>query len=76
MGCGEPAPKDRLVRFVVRDGAVRPDPDGTLTGRGAYLHRDQACARDALRRHGFERSFRASVSAPDDLAERVLELTG
>jgi predicted RNA-binding protein YlxR (DUF448 family) len=65
-----------MVRFVVRAGSVQADPGATLSGRGAYLHRDPACAREAVRRHAFERSFRAPVAAPDDLAERVLELTG
>jgi predicted RNA-binding protein YlxR (DUF448 family) len=70
VGCGESAPKDRLVRFVLRGEALEPDPAGTLAGRGAYLHRNPACAREAIRRRGFDRSFRTQVTAPGD---RVLE---
>ena len=66
MGCGESAPKDRLVRFVLRDGSVEPDPSGTAPGRGAYLHREPACAQEAIRRRGFDRSYRAEVQPPDD----------
>jgi uncharacterized protein len=73
VGCGESAPKDRLVRFVLRGDAVEPDPAGTLDGRGAYLHRNPACAREAIRRRGFDRSFRMQVTAPGD---RVLESVG
>jgi predicted RNA-binding protein YlxR (DUF448 family) len=65
VGCGESAPKDLLVRFVLRGGAVEPDRAGNLPGRGAYLHRNHACAREAIRRRGFDRSFRTQVGAPD-----------
>jgi uncharacterized protein len=66
VGCGESAPKDLLVRFVLRDGAVEADPAGTLPGRGAYLHRNSACAREAIRRRGFDRSFRTQMRPPAD----------
>ena len=66
MGCGESAPKNQLLRFVLRAGSVEPDPAGTLPGRGAYLHESDACAREAIRRRGFDRSFRAQVRPPGD----------
>jgi predicted RNA-binding protein YlxR (DUF448 family) len=66
VGCGESAPKGLLVRFVLRSGAVEADRGGTLPGRGAYLHRNPACAREAIRRRGFDRSFRTQVRTPDD----------
>ena len=72
MGCGESAPKHLLVRFVLRAGKLEADPDAQAPGRGAYLHRDEACAREAVRRRGFDRSFRAPVGTPDN----VLELAG
>ena len=71
MGCGRSAPKDALVRFVLRSGRIERDCAGTAPGRGAYLHADPACAREAARRRGFERSFRAPVDTPDDLLESV-----
>jgi uncharacterized protein len=75
VGCGQAAPRAALARFVLRDGSVEPDAGGTLPGRGAYLHRSEACAREALRRNAFARSFRAPVTTPDDLVERLLELS-
>jgi predicted RNA-binding protein YlxR (DUF448 family) len=69
VGCGESAPKDRLVRFVLRSGNLEADPAGHAPGRGAYLHRDERCAREAARRRGFDRSFRRPVRTPDDLLE-------
>jgi predicted RNA-binding protein YlxR (DUF448 family) len=71
VGCGHSAPKAELARFVLRLGVVEPDPDATQIGRGAYLHRDPECAAAAVRRRGFERSFRAPVAIPDDLLESV-----
>jgi uncharacterized protein len=71
VGCGRSAPKDLLVRFVLRSGTVEADPEARLEGRGAYLHPEKSCAREAVRRRGFERSFRAPVRTPDDLLESV-----
>ena len=71
MGCGQSAPKDGLLRFVLREGRLEADPDARLPGRGAYLHRDEACAREAVRRRGFERSLRTTVGLPDDLLESL-----
>jgi predicted RNA-binding protein YlxR (DUF448 family) len=62
-----------MVRFVLRSGELEPDRAGTLPGRGAYLHRNPACAREAIRRRAFDRSFRAPVGTPDD---SLLELVG
>jgi len=71
VGCGESAPKDALLRFVLRAGRLEADPDARLPGRGAYMHRDEACAREAVRRRGFERSLRTTVGLPDDLLESL-----
>ena len=54
------------MRFVRVGGRLEPDPLGTRPGRGAYLHEDPECARAALARRGFDRSFRAPVAAPDN----------
>jgi predicted RNA-binding protein YlxR (DUF448 family) len=71
VGCGESAPKDQLVRFVLRSGSLESDPDARMPGRAAYLHPIEACARQAVRSRGFDRSFRAPVGTPDDLLESV-----
>jgi predicted RNA-binding protein YlxR (DUF448 family) len=60
-----------MVRFVLNAGRLESDPEARMPGRGAYLHRERACAREAVRRRGFERSFRAPVRTPDDLLESV-----
>jgi len=69
VGCRRARPADALVRVARR-------PDGSLTlersapGRGAWLCRGSvACLDEAVRRHGFERAFRAAV--PGDEVRRV-----
>jgi predicted RNA-binding protein YlxR (DUF448 family) len=58
--------KTRLRRFVLVDGRLRPDLAQRLPGRGAYAC-DDACARRALARGGFARSFRQAVAIDPDL---------
>ena len=56
---------------MLREGVLHPDPGARLPGRGAYLHREEDCAREAVRRGGFERSLRTKVGVPDDLLESL-----
>ena len=67
MGCGRTAAKSELLRFTSVAGHLELDPDMRAPGRGAYLHPTADCAREAVRRRGFERSLRAAVAIPDDL---------
>jgi predicted RNA-binding protein YlxR (DUF448 family) len=66
VGCGTITAKSRLQRFVLADGRLQPDPQQSLPGRGAYAC-DEACARRALARGGFSRSFRSAVPTNPDL---------
>jgi len=47
-------------------GRLVPDPAARLEGRGAYVCHDAGCMAEAIRLHGFERSFRGPVRVPDD----------
>jgi hypothetical protein len=60
VGCRGRAPKAALLRLVVRDGAIAPDPAGSAPGRGAYLHRDRSCVDRALTRGGLVRALRTA----------------
>jgi len=60
VGCGARAPRATLLRFVARDGALRPDPAMRLAGRGAWLHREPACHAAFVARRGAIRSLRAT----------------
>ncbi len=72
---GESRDKSELLRFVVGpDGAVVPDIEGRLPGRGLWLlpRRDIVAAASAKRL--FARAARRNVSVADGLADRVEEL--
>jgi predicted RNA-binding protein YlxR (DUF448 family) len=51
---------------VLSEGRLVADRDSRLPGRGAYVCREPDCMAEAVRRHGFERSFRAPVRVPND----------
>ena len=64
MGCRRVEDKERLLRFVARDGVLEPDPEARRPGRGAYLHRDERCWEQALARRAFSRALRDAVAVP------------
>ena len=62
IGCrGRSSPED-LLRVVLDDGTVVPDPEAIRPGRGAWLH--PGCLEAAERRKAFTRALRAPA-APD-----------
>jgi len=62
VGCRARVPAEGLLRVVVDDGVLIPDPTATRRGRGAWLHLD--CWEAAERRKAFRRALRVEV-APD-----------
>ncbi len=70
MGCGAPADKPDLLRVVLVDGRVEPDPEQRRPGRGAYVC-DRDCADQAIRRSGFQRSFRCAVRIDSNLVDSL-----
>ena len=59
VGCRVRTAKSDLLRLVVVEGVIVPDPRGRLPGRGAHLHPDPGCLDLAVRRRAFPRAFRA-----------------
>jgi predicted RNA-binding protein YlxR (DUF448 family) len=55
------------VRDGNGEGAVTVDSAGNLPGRGAWLHPDQQCLREAIRRRAFVRALRIT-GTPDTSA--------
>jgi predicted RNA-binding protein YlxR (DUF448 family) len=65
VGCGRKAPKDELLRFVARDGALAL---GSLeAGRGAYTCRRLACFERAASKKGFNRALKETVRVEPEL---------
>lgn len=71
IGCREQKPKPELIR-VVRSpqGEVTLDFRGKSPGRGAYLCRDAACLKKAVKSRALERAL--SVPIPPEVYERLL----
>lgn len=58
VGCRARSAKTDLLRVVVVEGRLVPDPRGRLPGRGASVHPDPRCLDLAERRRAFSRAFR------------------
>lgn len=67
LGCRAVDEQSALVRVVVQsstpDGPARLciDPQGSLPGRGTWVHPGTACLERALKARAFARSFRRAV---------------
>ena len=59
-GAASARPARSCVRFANVDGALVPDPETRLPGRGAWLHETQDCWRAAVARRGFHRALRGA----------------
>ena len=70
VGCRRRGDRSDLVRVVVVEGVLVPDPRARIAGRGAWLHPDPACLDLAVRRRALTRALRAEVS-PDVTAVRA-----
>jgi predicted RNA-binding protein YlxR (DUF448 family) len=71
VGCGRRAPQRELLRFVVREGALRPG--STEPGRGAYTCRSLACYERAVAQRAFNRTLRANVQVDPALVRLYTE---
>ena len=58
VGCRAKAAKTDLLRVVVVEGALAPDPAASLPGRGASVHLDPRCVDLAEKRRAFPRALR------------------
>ena len=69
LGCREMKPKGELIRVVrSQEGTVSIDGRGKASGRGAYVCRDAACLKKAIRSKALERALGVPIP-PELLAE-------
>jgi predicted RNA-binding protein YlxR (DUF448 family) len=62
VGCRDRAPKADLLRIVGSAAGARVDLIGSAPGRGAYVHRDPACADAAIRRGAMASALRSGLT--------------
>lgn len=68
-------PADTLIRFGVSpDGAVVPDIEERLPGRGLWLTATRDIVDTACRKHVFEKAVRGPVSVDEHLADTIEQL--
>ena len=71
LGCREQKPKPELIRVVRSpEGTVSLDFRGKAPGRGAYLCRNSACLKKAVKSRALERAL--SVPIPEEVWTRLL----
>jgi predicted RNA-binding protein YlxR (DUF448 family) len=73
VGCRKRAPKADLLRIVRSAAGARVDLSGSASGRGAYVHRDPACADAALRRGAVSSALRSGLTQ-EELARLRAEI--
>lgn len=62
VGCGQMKGKKEMMRVIkTAEGDIVLDMTGKKNGRGAYLCKDEACLKLALKNKGLERSFKMSI---------------
>ncbi|MCR4806773.1 MAG: YlxR family protein [Lachnospiraceae bacterium] len=68
VGCARSGPKDSFLRIVLENDPflngpmmLKPDEEGRLPGRGAYICRCPECLDLAFKKKGFNRAFRRPV---------------
>jgi len=68
-------PKELMIRFVrAPDGALVPDLQAKLPGRGAWVIADAAALEQATKKHLFARALHAPVEIDPELIARIAAL--
>ena len=74
VGCGRSLPKGELLRLVRNaGGGVRPDPDSSAQGRGAYLCGQADCGARLGGGRPLARAFRAPVTVNQETIDFISE---
>lgn len=73
VGCRDRGGRSDLVRVVVVEGVLVPDPRARIPGRGAWLHPDLDCLDLAVRRRALPRAFKLTVPLDDGAVRLEIE---
>lgn len=75
IACRQSFDKRELNRIVrTPSGEVRLDEGGRMAGRGAYICRDAACLKKALKSRALERALKQPLS--EDVKNELLQKYG
>ncbi len=75
VACRQVRPKREMVRVVrTPAGEVRVDSTGKVSGRGAYVCPDAACADTAVREHRLQHAL--EVAIPEAIVEDLRATAG
>ena len=70
LGCRVMKPKAELIRVVRSpEGEIALDFKGKASGRGAYVCKDSACLKKAIKSKALERSLETKI--PDEIYDRL-----
>jgi len=69
VGCGGRSEKRTLTRIAASPNGVVIDLTGKAIGRGAYLHKNKDCVKNARKKNSLERALRRRVQ--DGLYEEL-----
>ena len=73
VGCREMKPKKELIRAVKRPtGEIVLDHTGKLSGRGAYVCRNQACLTKAIKQKQLDRALEHKLE--DDVIAQLRQM--
>jgi uncharacterized protein len=75
VGCRLSAPKGQLLRLVAGTRGVSIDPAMRQPGRGAYIHRTEGCATEAIRRGALARALRVGIER-EEASNLLREILG
>lgn len=72
LGCGQQKDKSALIRVVrTPEGQYLLDESGRKNGRGAYICKDAACLKNAVKKKALARSFQENI--PDEVYEALVK---
>ncbi len=74
VACRAKRPKAALVRFVADEGRLALDARQKLPGRGAYLCRDEKCARAASKSKALTRALKGKATEWPWTIEDLMQL--
>ena len=73
IACREHKPKNKLIRLIMADGAVKTDKTGNTLTRGAYICPNGKCIALAKKKKALSRHFKTNVeeSVYDELLKEL-----